>query len=652
MIIFIHNIFGDNTLKYFKLFLKLFSVGLIIISILIVCLYVYAYLSPKTVIKNANKYYIYDKNNNLVYQGSSSNKWVKIEDVSKYYIDAVISIEDRNFYKHNGFDYLRILRASLKNLTNKKIVEGASTISQQYIKNLYQNFDKTWKRKWKETLLTLNLEVHYSKDDILEGYINTINFGQGNIGIYNASKYYFNKEPKDLSLEESLILAGIPKSPSNYNPVNNYEKSIKRAKVVLKSMINNKKISNKKADNLFNNTIEIYGKNDKENLNMLMYYQDAVIDELKNKIKIPDNIIKTKGIKIYTNLDLDVQKQLEDNIYNYMKDEKMQIASVIVDPSNGGVLSLTGGLDYSKSQYNRAIQAKRQVGSTIKSFLYYTALENGLTSASLFLSEPSTFSLENNKTYSPINYGNKYANKEITMADAIALSDNVYAVKTNLFLGGDKLINTIDKVGIEAKLKNIPSLPLGTIEINMLDYAQGFQVLANEGIYNKIHFINKVEDSDGNILYEYEPDEKQVLNNNYVYILNEMLSNTSNPNYKDYANPTALVIKNKLNGKYAIKTGTTKTDFWTIGYNKNSLMLVWAGNDDGSEVSSSKSFYTKNIFADTINVLNSDNKYSWYKKPDDIIAIPLDPISGNIPKKISEPFYFLKGSEKIIEKKE
>ncbi len=146
----------------------------------------------------------------------------------------------------------------------------------------------------------MNLEVHYSKDDILEGYINTINFGQGNIGIYNASKYYFNKEPKDLSLEESLILAGIPKSPNNYNPVNNYEKSIKRAKVVLKSMINNKKISKKKADNLFNNAIEIYGKNDKENLNMLMYYQDAVIDELKNKIKIPDNIIKTKGIKIYT----------------------------------------------------------------------------------------------------------------------------------------------------------------------------------------------------------------------------------------------------------------------------------------------------------------------------------------------------------------
>ena len=636
--------------KIFKLFIALFF----LFSIFIVILYLYAYFSPKTIIKNANRYYIYDRNEEIIYQGSSSSKWVKLDDVSKYYLDAVISVEDKNFYKHNGFDYPRIFKAMLKNVKNKKIIEGASTISQQYIKNLYQNFNKSWKRKWNETILTLGLEVNYSKDEILEGYINSINFGQGNIGIANASTYYFNKDPSDLTIEEAIILAGIPKSPSNYNPVTNYEKSLKRAKVVLNCMINNNKITKKEANKLFKEEIDIYGKNNKENLNMLMYYQDAVINELKETIKIPEDIIKRKGIKIYTNLDLDVQRNLEENINKYMNGETMQVASIVIDPRNGGVLALSGGLDYTKSQFNRALNAKRQVGSTMKTFLYYAALENNLTSSSTFSSELSTFTNENGKTYSPQNYGNKYANKDITMASAIALSDNIYAVKTNMFLGGDKLINIVNKSGIKQKLNNIPSLPLGTIEISMIDYAQGFATLANSGIYNKLHFINKVEDSDGNILYEYKNDNKQVLNPNYTYILNEMLSNTYNKAFVDYTNPTALVISNKLHEKYAIKTGTTNTDFWTIGYNKNKLMLTWAGNDDSSDVSPSKSFITKNIFADTIeNVNNKDSSDSWYETPENVVAIPLDATTGK-PTKDKEKtvlYYYIKGSENI-EKKE
>lgn len=628
--------------------------GLILIfSFIIVIMYIYAYLSPKTIIKNANKYYIYDKDNNLIHQGSSSSKWVKLKDVSKYYLDAVISIEDKNFYKHNGFDYPRILKAIFKNISNKKIVQGASTISQQYIKNICQNFSKSWKRKWNETILTLNLEVNYSKDEILEGYINTINFGQGNIGIADAAKYYFNKSPKELSLEESLILAGIPKSPNNYNPVSNYDKSIVRAKSVLKSMIKNKKISKKDSKNLFNSEIKIYGNNSKEHLNMIMYYQDAVLNELRNNIKIPNEIIQKKGIKIYTNLDLSLQKELEENIYKYMQGELMQVASIIVDPRTGAVLALTGGLNYSKSEYNRALYAKRQVGSTMKSFLYYTALENNLTSSSIFTSEQSTFTTDDGKTYSPQNYSNIYANKGITMASAIALSDNIYAVKTNMFLGGQKLINTVNKSGIKTKMKNVPSLPLGTIEMTMIDYAQGYSTLANHGKYNELHFINRIEDSDGNILYKYKSNEEQVLNPNYTYILSELLSNTSNSAFKDYTRPTALVIKDKLKEKYAIKTGTTKTDFWTIGYNKNKLMLTWIGNDDGSEVSSSKSFISKNIFADTIFKVNeNENDDSWYKTPDNIVAVPLDATTGQITKDKSKTalFYYVKGSEDINEK--
>ena len=635
-------------LRLIRLFIKLTTIFTILIAITIVGFYIYAYFTPKTIIKKANSYFVYDNKGKAVYQGSSTKKWVTLDEVSKYYIDAVISIEDKNFYKHNGFDYPRIIKAFFKNVSKKKIVEGASTISQQYIKNIYENFDKTIKRKWKETLLTLNLEVHYSKDEILEGYINTINFGKGNIGIYNASMYYFNKDPIDLSLEESIILAGIPKSPNNYNPVSSYNESINRAKVVLKAMVNNNKVSKTKARTLFNNRIKIYGKNNKENLNMLMYYQDAVLDELKNKVNLPDEIIKRKGIKIYTCLDMESQKLMEENIYKYMNDEEMQVASMIINPADGCITALTGGLDYSKSEFNRATKAKRQVGSTMKSFLYYAALENNLTSSSVFTSEESSFKIDNNKVYSPQNYGNKYANKKITMNLAIALSDNIYAVKTNMFLGGDKLIHAVNSSGVKENLKDIPSLPLGTIELKMIDYAQGYQTLANEGNKIPIHIIKKVEDSDGNILYKYNEKEEQVLNPDYVYILNEMLSNTSNEKFKDYTSPTALIISNKLDDKYAIKTGTTNTDFWTIGYNKDRLMLVWAGNDDSSDVSPNKSSYTKNIFADTISNIRY-SKNTWYKPSENIVSRELIPSTGEESDDFDKTatFYFIKGSDVI-----
>ena len=633
--------------------IKLLFFFILSISIFIVCLYLYAYFKPKTIIKNANTYYIYDINNNIVNNGSSARKWITLDEVSEDYINALLSVEDKNFYKHNGFDYPRIIKAIYHNILNKKIIEGASTISQQYIKNLYQNFDKTWSRKWNEMILTLNLEVHYSKKEILEGYINTINFGQGNIGIYNASKYYFNKDPINLSTEEAIILAGIPKSPGNYNPVSNYENSINRAKVVLNCMVNNNKISKKESKSLFKNKINIFSGDEVQKLNTIMYYQDAVMDELNKVVNIPEKLIQQKGIKIYTNFDPIAQENLEKSIYNYMNNETMQVASIIINPKTGGITALTGGLDYSKSQFNRVLKAKRQVGSTMKTFVYYTALENNLTSASLFLDEETTFKLDNGRSYSPKNYGDKYANKDITMSAAIALSDNIYAIKTYLFLGGDKVINNVHKSGIKENLIDIPSFPLGTNELKMIDFAQGYTTLANEGKYIPLHLINRVEDSDGNILYEYNEKEEEVLNSNYVYILNEMLSNTTNKSFIDYTKPTALIIKDKLKEKYAIKTGSTNTDFWTVGYNKNKLMLVWTGNDDGSDVSITKSSYAKNIFADTIDSLNYNNSSeSWYETPDDVVAIPLDAISGKNTTESSKTvlFYFLKGSE-IIEKK-
>ena len=257
--------------------------------------------------KTSNSFYIYDNNESLVYLGSGNSEWVDLDDVSPYFIDAIISTEDKYFYNHIGFDYLRIIKSMYTNLKNGYISQGGSTISQQYIKNMYLNFDKTWKRKLQEAFLTIKLETHYSKDEILEGYINTIYFGQGCYGISEASKYYFNKKPSELSLEESIILAGIPKGPNIYNPVSSYEDAIKRGKVVADCMLNNGKIDKDTFNNLFKNTIPIYAKSDLNNLQTLMYYQDAVMEELKSLNEIPDSLIDSGGLKIYTNLDLNVQ---------------------------------------------------------------------------------------------------------------------------------------------------------------------------------------------------------------------------------------------------------------------------------------------------------------------------------------------------------
>ncbi len=618
--------------------------------ITIIGLYTYAYLSPKLDIKTSGSLYLYDNNNDLIYQGSRNNEWADLEDISSYLIDATIAVEDKNFYKHHGFDYLRIAKAMYLNIKNGYIVQGASTISQQYIKNLYLDFDQTWKRKIEEAFLTLELEVHYDKDDILEGYLNTINYGQGNLGIVNAAAYYFNKKPSELSLEEAIMLAGISKSPAHYNPVSDYDACIQRAKIVAQAMLNNNYIDEDTYNSLFNESIEIYGQSKTNNLQMLMYYQDAVLDELSTISSISESLIDAGGLKIYTTLDIDMQTNLENNILENKVDDEIQVASIVVDPNTGAIRALTGGMDYAKSQFNRATSSKRQVGSTMKPFLYYAALENNMTMSSAFSSVPTTFNLSNGQTYSPQNADKLYANKEITMAAALALSDNIYAIKTNLFLGVDKMIEVAHRTGIQANLDAVASLPLGTSEINLIDFATGYTTFATEGYQKELYFIEKVEDLNGNVLYEHKDEKKLVLNPNYTYILNEIMNTTSNNAFVDYTTPTALTISSQFTNKYAIKTGSTNTDFWIVGYNKDALVMTWMGYDDNQIITSKVRTNSKKAWVKTIEYTLKDIDTSWYETPKNVVAIPLDAITGQISTDSNKValYYYVKGTEPYI----
>lgn len=635
-------------MKYKYLVFNIIRKSTIFLMLGYIMILFYVYFIPDFSIKSANQLILYDNNSEIIYQGSKTNEWVELKDISSNLIDAVISLEDKNFYNHNGFDYLRIAKAGIKNIKNDAIIEGASTISQQLVKNMFLSFKKTWSRKIKEAFLTIKLESTYTKDEILEGYLNTINFGQGNYGIKSASAYYFNKKPSDLTIEEAAILAGIPKSPNTNNPITNYEQSIKRAKTVIYSMINNNKLEKNEAKRLFNQNINIYGIREKNNLKTLMYYQDAVLDEItKNKYISNDNL--NKGIKIYTNLDMQKQQNLENAITKYMKDDDTQVASIVIEPKTGKILALAGGKDYALSQYNRVTDAKRQVGSTIKPLLYYTALENGMTSSSTFLSEPTTFVFSNNQTYSPINYNNNYGYQNITMTAALAYSENIFAVKTHLFLGIDTLINKAHQMGLKNDLCSNPALALGSCEINMLDYARAYNTLANEGIKINLSTIDRIENLDGKILYQNKYLEEQVLDKNLTYIVNEMMTSTYNKAFINYNVPTLISYASRLTKKYSIKTGSTGTDYMIVGYNPDLLTIVWNGKDNNltEELSTTYSKVSKNIWIDTMENSLKDKELNWYKLPSNVVAIPRDAVTGKKPinNENTSLYYYIKGTE-------
>ena len=615
-----------------------------------IIVFTYAYITPKLEINKSKSYYLYDTKNELVF--NDDKDWVSLQEISPYLIEATLSTEDKHFYKHIGFDYLRIGKAIINNIIKGDKSEGASTISQQYARNLFLNFEKTWKRKIDEALLATELEVHYTKDEILEGYLNTINYG-GVYGIEAASKYYFDKPAKDLTLEEASMLAGIPKSPNNYSPVKNYNKAKERQKIVLKLMKDNKKITEEEYNTAINKNLQIIGKKEKNNITSINYFRDSVLEEIKKLTNIPEEITKTGGLKIYTTLDIEAQEDLEKAVYSYVNDEtEVETAAIMMNPNTGGVMAMIGGNSYYKSEYNRATKAKRQVGSTMKPLLYYTALENGFTASSSFTSEKTTFTFAGDKTYSPNNYNNTYANSPISMAAAISYSDNIYAVKTHLFLGENMLINTAKRLGITSNLIEIPSLALGTEEISLLEMTTSYSAFANLGYKVEPHFIKKIVDSKGNVLYENKEEKELILNQSLTFILNEMLTYTYNKNFIDYNYPTLISLLPNITHKYSIKSGTTDTDLLIMGYNKDAVLGIWNGYDNNKKIESKDYSYHKNIWIDTMESYFKDKETTWYDIPSNVVGVLVNPITGiiandNDTKK--EMFFYIKGTEPSLD---
>ncbi|AWC30649.1 transglycosylase domain-containing protein [Bacillus cytotoxicus] len=576
---------------------------------------------------------------------------IPLEQISPYVKEATLSIEDQRFYNHHGFDTKRIIGAIIADIKAMAKVQGASTITQQYARNLYLDHDKTWKRKLLEAIYTIRLEVNYSKDRILEGYLNTIYYGHGAYGIEAAAQLYFNKAAKDLTLAEASMLAGIPKGPSLYSPYLKKERAKQRQSLILNEMVEQGYITKQQAEAAKKERLSLSSLDTKEVTEIAPYFQDAVQAALLHDVGLDEQTLQRGGLRIYTTLDPKLQSIAEQAVKDHIpKTTDIQTALVSMNPKTGEVAALVGGKDYKESQFNRAIQAARQPGSTFKPFLYYAALEKGFTPATRLKSEYTVFTLGDGVSkYQPKNYKGYYADDFVTMAQALAVSDNVYAVKTNLFLGTETLIKTAKQFGITSSLQDVPSLALGTSPVKPIEMVNAYSMFANGGKQVKPAFIRRVVDYEGNILYDAHLESKQVLDKNKAFVMEEMMTGMFNKKLSSYAAVTGQSLLPKLSRTYAGKSGSTETDSWMIGFTPQLVTGVWVGYDQPKPISNpAEQGYAKRIWADTMEKGLDGQPKKKLKQPSDVIALNINPENGKIATKGCPTFvkmYFTKGTE-------
>lgn len=626
------------------------AVGMIIFSIF---LYAKILGPPPLAIPQSTLYYAAD--GTIIGESNSGEKrfWVSLDHIAPAAIEAVIAIEDRTFYDHHGFDLKRIGGAVIANMKAMRKVQGASTITQQYGRNLFLTMDKTWTRKISEAFYAIRLEINYDKNEILEGYLNTINYGHGAYGIEAASQYYYGKSAKDLSLAESTMLTGIPKGPGIYSPLISFEKAKKRQLLILNAMQENGVISDEEAKAAAEEELVFTGKHPHHKAETAPYFYDMVKKELLRTAGLNERQIALGGLKVFTSLD-PIQQEIAEKVITETIPEssEIQIGFAAMDPKTGFVSALVGGRDYDESSFNRAVQAVRQPGSAIKPLLYYAALERGFTPSTVMRSEPTTFSFDNGRSkYTPHNFNSRYPNGEITMAQALAVSDNVYAVKTHLFLGQDVLADTVKKFGITTEMAEVPSLALGTSGVKVVELLNAYSMMANGGKKIEPLFIERVEDYRGKVIYEAKLKSERVLQPEHAFVMSEMMIGMFDPKLNGYATVTGASIAGQMSREYAGKSGSTKSDSWMAGFTPGLAAVVWTGYDKGKEITlTADQLYAKNIwirFMERAIDRDTEEKHV-FKPPAGVVAVPIDPVNGKIATELCPVFrltYFVKGTE-------
>ena len=545
---------------------------------------------------------VYDDNDSLVGEFFVERRELtNLDRVPHYLKDGIVCIEDKMFYKHWGVDILGLMRAFIVNILRGRIVQGGSTITMQLARNMFLTMEQTMVRKLKEIILAIRIERAYTKDEILEKYLNQINFGRGRYGVATAAKYYFNKEPYELTLGECALLIAIPKSPDHYSPFNNYDLAKQRRDFVLKIMFNDEFITQAEYETAQAESIILAEQKVENRLG------EYFIEDIRRylELKYGPEFVYRSGAHIYTTLNTEAQQAAEEILEKHLagvekqykfKNSKahwdtiggfdtlqyspyLQGALVLIDHHTGEIKAMVGGRDFAQSKWNRASQSRRQAGSAFKVFVWTAAFDNGFTPADIVLDLPIVLDMAGmDSIYRPSNYDRKFMGP-ITMAKALKHSRNLAAIRLIRNIGPELVVHYAHQLGVESPLLAVVSLALGACEVSVLEMTSAVGTIANLGERSPAYMIRRITDNNGTLVEMNAPLSEQVLSQQTAYVmLNAMRSVVEGG--------TGYKVRHYYRGPAAGKTGTTNnySDAWYVGVTPRYSCAIWVGNDDNERI--------------------------------------------------------------------
>ncbi|MBW2432968.1 MAG: PBP1A family penicillin-binding protein [Deltaproteobacteria bacterium] len=577
---------------------------------------------------------------------------VPLETIPRYLVAALVATEDRKFYKHSGVDLKGIARAIIKDIKAGEFVEGASTITQQLAKTLFLTPRKTLVRKLKEAILSFQLERRYTKDEILELYLNQVYFGSGAYGVESAAKIFFGKPVKDLNLAECALVAGMPKSPSRYSPLVNPELAIQRRNTVLRQMRDTGIISGAVYHQAKNEALGT--DNRRSGPLQAPYFVEYIKSTLEDELG--STRLYKSGLSIYTTLNFQLQQAAEKAITDGLadlagriqpdqtEDDGPQAALISIDLTTGAILAMVGGNDFATSRFNRATMALRQPGSAFKPFVYAYAIEQGLAQNKTILDAPVVYKgAQEGQDWKPENFSSGYKG-EMTLRHALAISQNIPAVRLLQTLGPMSVAQFAHQLGIKSPLTSNLSLALGTSEVTLLELTAAYAVFPNKGERIEPYGILEVSDRQGRIIWRTKPKKRLVLSRSAAAIVTNMLEGV----VKEGTGRRAQVLGKAVAGK----TGTSNDykDALFVGFSPRIIAGVWVGRDRGGSLGKRETGARAAlpIWIDFMQVALQNEPHLYFDIPDDVRPIRIDPLSG-LPQaddaKQSVVALFKKGSE-------
>ncbi|MCK5187243.1 MAG: PBP1A family penicillin-binding protein [Deltaproteobacteria bacterium] len=595
--------------------------------------------TPKTVTQ------VFSENGDVIAEFFVEKRYIiPIEEMPATLIRAFISSEDARFFEHQGIDLLSISRALIKNIKSMDIVQGGSTITQQITKSLLLSPEKSYTRKIKEAILARRIENSLSKRDILSIYLNQIYLGHRSYGVEAAALTYFGKHASELNLAESALLAGLPKAPSAYSPIRHPLKAQKRQRYVLQRMLQRGYITKGQAKEAADMILNIVPPENK-NIKVAPYFTEHLRQYLENTYGT--DLLYGEGLKVYTPLNLLMQKSaqraVESGLNDFetregsQKDEsRVQGALVAMEPRTGHVKALVGGVKFLENQFNRAIQARRQLGSAFKPIVYAAALDKDYVTTTIIIDSPLIFKIKSDMEFwEPRNYDLEFKGP-ITLRKALAYSRNIITIKILQDIGIDYVINYAKRLGIDSPLNRDLSLALGSSGISLLEITRAYAVFANQGFKVEPIFITKVTDRNGTVLEENKPRLSQAISPQTSYIMTSLLKSVVEEG-------TGRKVK-ALHRPCAGKTGTTNDvrDAWFIGFTPHIIAGTWVGFDDEKPLGKHETgaVAASPIWLKFMQEVLEGTPMKTFSIPEGIIFVKIDPETGKPPSPQSQKIIF------------